>query len=105
MSSPKESDLMGKQQGASSILEQSTPESPPELRSIVRGALNRLDDKCPLIIENSFGLSGNEPMTEKELARNLGETERNVKELREDSLRALMGYGPKAPRTSTRIIV
>ena len=103
MSSTKESKVMTKPQLAPALAEQSDSSMPPELCSIVRGAVTELDDDCPSIIEGAFGLSGTDPLTDKEIAKGRGDTERNVKDLREDALRALMGYGSKARRN--RVIV
>lgn len=103
MSSPKEHDVMAKNEATAAKRVYIEEELPSELSSVVSGALVELEDDCPGIVRSSFGIGGTEPASDAEIAESRGESEREIKELREDALRALMGYGPKA--RGKRVIV
>jgi len=71
------------------------------LRSRLFQALENLDQSTLRLLVRRFGLDGEAPISQEELAMQLGLSLESVAELEAEALRALVGYG-KYPPTARR---
>ncbi len=67
------------------------------LRSRLFQALENLDQSTLRLLVRRFGLDGEAPIPQEELARQLGMSMESVAELEAEALRALVGYGKYPP--------
>lgn len=65
----------------------------------LRSALKRLDLTSQFIVQSLFGILGCPSLTSSKVAQREEVSTETIEGLQADALRALMGYGPKAPAT------
>jgi len=75
------------------------------LRSRLFQALENLDQSTLRLLVRRFGLDGEDPISQEELATQLGLSLESVVELESEALRALLGYGkyPQDPKKMSSI--
>lgn len=75
------------------------------LRSRLFQALENLDQSTLRLLVRRFGLDGKAPISQEEMAIQLGRSLESVAELEAEALRALVGYGkyPPVPRRASSV--